>query len=261
MREGERGDPARSYVRRLLLVDKRNDILTLDEVRRYGEDSFGDPDYVAIYGMQPAEWYSRGVRLLGRTAVECTRDDLADLIGRDVASAARSLPHASDSMLVDPFAGSGNTLFWMRRHLSARGAVGFELDDGVFEASRRNLSIVDPSLTLIHGDYRTHLQAVPASGDRPLIVFVAPPWGDALDEDVGLDLRRTAPPVADVVDFVRDAFDGMPLLFAVQVYERVEPGSLEDLIGRFERTTLRIYDLDAAGRNHGILLGTNGPDP
>jgi hypothetical protein len=261
MREGDPGDPARRYDRRLLLGDKRNAILTLDEVRRYGEDSFGDPDYVAIYGMKPAEWYSRGVRLLGRTAVECTRDDLADLIGRDVASAARSLPYAFDSIVVDPFAGSGNTLFWIQRHLSARSAMGFELDDRVFEASRRNLAIVDSSVTLSHGDYEAPLRSLQVPSEHTLVVFVAPPWGDALDEEVGLDLRRTAPPVSHVVDFVRDTFDGMPLVFAVQVYERVEPGSLEDLIGRFDRTTLRIYDLDVAGRNHGVLLGTNGPDP
>src|SRR5262245_15769431 len=27
--------------------------------------------------MTPAEWYARGIRVLGRTAVECTRDPLA----------------------------------------------------------------------------------------------------------------------------------------------------------------------------------------
>src|SRR5262249_16021771 len=62
---------------------KRNQVLTLAEVEQYGLDSFADPDYVRIYGMTPKEWYGRGIRLLGRTAVECTRDTLADRIGRD----------------------------------------------------------------------------------------------------------------------------------------------------------------------------------
>ena len=26
------------------------------EVQRYGTDSYGDPDYVPIYGMRPADW-------------------------------------------------------------------------------------------------------------------------------------------------------------------------------------------------------------
>jgi hypothetical protein len=62
----------------LLHGSKRNRVLTLGEVQQYGADSFDDPDYLRIYGMAPPEWYARGVRLLGRTAVECTRDALAD---------------------------------------------------------------------------------------------------------------------------------------------------------------------------------------
>jgi hypothetical protein len=38
----------------LLLGPKRNKELTLEEMRRYGIDSFSDPDYVQIYGMAPA---------------------------------------------------------------------------------------------------------------------------------------------------------------------------------------------------------------
>ena len=76
----------------LLHGSKRNEQLTLEEVRRYGSDSFSEPDFVRLYGMTPAEWYARGVRLLGRTAVGCTRDAMADRIGRDVATVAASLP-------------------------------------------------------------------------------------------------------------------------------------------------------------------------
>src|SRR5690348_7148962 len=105
------------YDRALLLNGARRDaVLDLSEVQRYGHDSFGDPDYVAIYGMRPAEWYAKGVRMLGRTAVECTPDVLADAIGRDVAAiAARAT--AARPLVLDPFAGSGNTLYWLLRHL------------------------------------------------------------------------------------------------------------------------------------------------
>jgi len=70
----------------LLLGPKRNKVLTLEEVRQYGVDSFSDPDYVKIYGMAPAAWYRQGIRLLGRTAVECTRDALGNRIARDIGS-------------------------------------------------------------------------------------------------------------------------------------------------------------------------------
>jgi hypothetical protein len=63
------------------------------EVPRYfGSDSYGDPDYVSLCGMRPADWYSEGVRLLGRTAVECTRDGI--LLGTKGWGSA-SIPTAS----------------------------------------------------------------------------------------------------------------------------------------------------------------------
>ena len=67
------------------------------------------------------------------------RDRLADLIGRDVAAVARAAPAASP-MVVDLFAGSGNTLSWIKRHTGARRAIGFELDNVVFELASKNLS-------------------------------------------------------------------------------------------------------------------------
>jgi hypothetical protein len=88
------------YDRALLLHgSKRNEVLTLEEVRQYGIDSFSDPDYVRIYGMLPSAWYGQGIRLLGRTAVECTRDALGNRIGRDIASIATHFPkpHISPS--------------------------------------------------------------------------------------------------------------------------------------------------------------------
>ena len=80
------------YDRRLLLLGpKRNDVLELWEVQRYGSDNYGDADYVSIYGLPPAAWHEKGIRLLGRTAVECTRDQLADAIGRDTAGGSAVL--------------------------------------------------------------------------------------------------------------------------------------------------------------------------
>ena len=135
----EPGHPGQQvYDRWFLLGEKRNELLTLRKVQQYGRDTFGDPDHVSIYGLKPHQWYTRGVRILGRTAVECTPDRLAGLIGRDVAAVARAAPGASP-MVVDLFAGSGNTLDWIKRHTGARRAIGFELDDVVFELARGRL--------------------------------------------------------------------------------------------------------------------------
>src|SRR5678815_5179179 len=120
------------YDRELLLSGpKRNATLELWEVQRYGSDSYGDSDYVSIYGMPPADWYARGARILGRTAVECTRDGLGDAIGRDVAAIATKSPPTSRTLVIDPFAGSGNTLYWLLHHLPDARGIGFESDAGV----------------------------------------------------------------------------------------------------------------------------------
>lgn len=199
-----------TYDRWFLLGEKRNELLARWEVEQYGRDNFSDPDYIAIYGLAPREWYARGVRILGRTAVECTRDRLADRIGRDVAAIAGS----ASSVVVDLFAGSANTLHW----------------------------IGDPDADL-------------------LIVFVAPPWGRALDPESGLDLRRTQPPVADVIDTTTSVLGRHKLLFAVQIYETVDPASLAELTARFPWFETMIYDINSPGQNAGLLVATHGWTP
>jgi hypothetical protein len=89
-------------------------------------------------------------------------------------------------------------------------------------------------------------------------VFVAPPWGDALSDIHGLDPRATRPPVSEAVDIVSTVFPAHRVLFAVRVYEQLEPASASELTSRFESSTLKLYDIDPPGRNHGVLLATTG---
>ena len=249
---------SRGYDRWLLLGDKRNAVLELAEVEGYGRDSFGDPDFVSIYGLKPTDWYARGVRLLGRTTVECTRDRFGDLIGRDVAELARKATGVSGSVVVDPFAGSGNTLYWITRHVRPERSVGFELDDVVFALTRENLSITGLAIDVLRGGYEPGLRALSVSDDALVIVFVSPPWGVALDEDTGLDLRRTTPPVSEIVDLAMGVFDQNKLLFAIQAYELVEPHSLAELTRRFDWSAFNVYDINAHAKNPGLVLGTVG---
>jgi hypothetical protein len=262
MKEPRQDSEAPSHDRALLLHgQKRNEVLTLGEVQRYGSDSFSDPDYIRLYGMTPPQWYARGIRLLGRTAVECTRDPLADRIGRDVAAVAASLPPETRCLVVDPFAGSCNTLYWILRHVPRSRGVAFEFDLKVYELTRRNIEGLDRTIELIHGDYRFLLNKRYLPSGDAIIIFVAPPWGTALDEVEGLDLRRTEPPIAEIITRIGQTYPDHQMLFAIQVYEKVNTGSLTELHANLDWSMLKIYDLNVGGRNHGILLGTKGWTP
>lgn len=243
------------YDRQLLLGRKRNDVLELSEVQRYGADSFGDPDYVSVYGMRPGDWHARGVRLLGRTAVECTRDTLAEAIASDVAAVAAPGVRA---LVLDPFAGSANTLYWLLRHLPGARGLGFELDTPLFQLTTQNLAAIGSPIRIVNTDYSNGLADAPASPEELVVAFIAPPWGDALNAVSGLDLRRTTPPIRDVIEFLSHYFGQRPLLCAIQVYERVDPVSLAELTPYFDWSTRHTYTLNAPGQNHGILLGTRG---
>jgi len=250
------------YDRALLLGGaKRNAVLEMWEVRRYGTDSYGDADYVSVYGMPPADWYAKGVRLLGRTAVECTRDAVADAIGKDVAGVAALAPQEIRALVVDPFAGSGNTLYWLLRHLPGARGVGFESDAGVFQATRRNIAALALPIDIVNTDYLSGLAGISGAQDDLVIAFIAPPWGDAFDRAGGLDLGRTTPPIAEIVAVLLHGFSGSRVLCAVQVHEIVDAGSMAEVRSRFEWSRLRVYELNAPGQNSGLLLGTKGWTP
>jgi hypothetical protein len=94
-----------------------------------------------------------------------------------------------------------------------------------------------------------------------LIFFIAPPWGTALDEVAGLDLRRTTPPVTDIIGCITRTYPSQRVLLTIQVYEKLNPTSLRDVQTLLDWSELWVYDLNDAGKNHGILLGTNGWKP
>jgi 16S rRNA G966 N2-methylase RsmD len=249
------------YDRQLLLLGpKRNAVLELAEIQRYGSDSYGNADYVSIYGLKPADWYAQGIRLLGRTAVECTRDELADAIGKDVAAVANTAA-TTGRLVIDPFAGSGNTLYWMLRHLPGARGMGFEMDTAVFQLTSQNLRKLRLPVEVLNTDYLGGLAQVSVTAESLVIVFIAPPWGEALSPTAGLDLRGTMPPITEIIDLLARTFKPNRLLCAIQVYEMINQSSLAETKARFDWSALRIYSLNSPGQNHGILLGTNGWTP
>jgi hypothetical protein len=89
-----------------------------------------------------------------------------------------------------------------------------------------------------------------------VIAFLAPPWGEALSPTAGLDLRLTEPPVTEVVGAL-SANIANPLLCAIQVFETVDLSAQAEVESRFDWSQQRIYEFNAPGANHGLLLGTS----
>lgn len=252
------------YDRQLLLLGaRRHAVVELHEVLGFGVDSLGDPNYVSIYGLRPEAWYAKGIRLLGRTVVECTPDHVAEEIGQDIARAVSSSVGTGRVMVIDPFAGSANTLYWILRSLPGASGVGFELDAEVYRLTRQNLAIAGLDVQYLHDDYVHALRDLTVLADAVVVAFVAPPWGTAFDAVNGLDLRRTSPPVRVILDALAERFAN-PLLLAVQVCERLVPESLTHVTTGWEWSALHIFGSSKAARNRNglLLLGRGlGPGP
>jgi hypothetical protein len=251
---GEGGLPRydRDY---LLSPEKRNQILELWEVERFGRDSFGDPDAVSLYGMRPAEWHARGVHVLGRTAVEAARDPLAKRIAAAVARTVSKTPSDSAPVVVDPFAGSCNALLWIVRGLPGAIGLGFEFDDEIFRLTSQNLAAIGAPIALLHGNCRLLIGERRFPGRRSIVAPLSPPWGDALNPKSGLDLSRTKPPISDMIADFERAYPQNPILYVIETHERVAREPVERLRQGFDWSALEIFDVGGPTGRHGVLLG------
>ena len=87
------------------------------------------------------------------------------------------------------------------------------------------------------------------------MAFLAPPWADALGADTGLDLGRTKPPVGDIIDDFERVYPHAPILYVIEVHERLVPEPLAALRARFDWSKISTYDIAGPTGRHGVLLG------
>lgn len=246
----------RKYDRDFLLSpEKRNKVVELWEVEKYGRDCFDDPNHVHLYGMPPGEWYERGIRVLARTCLEAVKDPLGNKIGNDIAEVVARVPGNRAIGVVDPFAGSCNGLYAILRHLRGAKGIGFEVEAAVFDLTTRNIAQLDAPIELVRGSYKELLSSRRHSDEHLIVVFLAPPWGDALRPDTGLHLDCTKPPILEIVHDFEQVYGAQPVLYVTEVHEVNEPKALRAVEAAFDWSDLRIYDVNVPGLQHGILLG------
>jgi len=122
--------------------------------------------------------------------------------------------------------------------------------------STRNIASLAAPIRLVHGDYRTLLGQYRFPAGHRIVAFLAPPWADALSAGTGLDLGRTRPPVSDVIDDVERVYPDNPMLYVIEVHERLVPQPLAALRRGFDWSELHIYEIAGPTGRHGVLMGT-----
>src|SRR5262249_61885203 len=93
-----------------------------------------------------------------------------------IADAVSLMPPAASFIVLDPFAGPCNTLYWVLRHVPRSRGIGFEMALEVFELTRKNVSGLDRTIELNNGDYASLLMRHDLPPGHAIVVFVAPPW-------------------------------------------------------------------------------------
>lgn len=207
-----------------------------------------------LYGLSPSEYHARGIRIAGRTAIECCIDPQALTIARTVREVVRARFGAGRVGVVDLFAGSGNLMFQVSRLLAADWCVGLEMDPLVCALSRANLAILGHPATLECGSFQELLtpELVPAD-DGLIVAIVAPPWGRAFSFEHGLDLRLTTPPVRDTLELLAARFPASTIVAVVQTHDKMAMDSFAELIAGREVHFSGI-DETTGGRNKGYLI-------
>lgn len=236
--ENKAASPPDQYLsaRQKLLDDPRQKPLSFREVRKAGWQLANNPNDLSIYGMSPFTWYALGLRIIPRTAVELTRDLHAAFLASAIKRTFTSLG-IQIADVIDPFAGSGNTLFHVATALHAQRAIGIEHHPIIADLTNRNFHrlrmfgrLRKTNAEIIGGNWT---DAPNIMRDRPTLIFLSPPWGEAFNSD-GLDLSKTTPPIDSILRTLSAAVRTSPLFVAVQSYPKTVTSSVDELTKRYK---------------------------
>ncbi|UPZ26405.1 methyltransferase domain-containing protein [Streptomyces sp. LRE541] len=217
------GHAAYFAFRDTLLGAARTKVLGGAELCEVGRLIYGSPQGLSLYGVAAPDMEARGLRLLGRTTIECSVDAYVAPVADAVAELHAALAPAEDAMVVDLFCGSGNFGYHLGTRLGRR-VYACELDPAVYEATRNNLDRLGLDIELHLLDYRDLLGKLPPCSPHDTYI-VEPPWGPAFTAD-GLDLTRTSPPVPEILQDILRSRDGEPCLVAIKTNDQIANDSL-----------------------------------
>jgi hypothetical protein len=94
--------------------------------------------------------------------------------------------------------------------LSGARGIGFQVEAAVFDLTTQNIARLKAPIELVNGSYKDLVRSRKHPGDHLIVVFLAPPWADALRPDTGLHLDRTKPPILEIVDNFEQVYGAQP---------------------------------------------------
>jgi Conserved hypothetical protein 95 len=206
-----------------LLGGSRTRVLDGSELVAAGRLIYGRPEGFAVYGVPSPQMAARGLRLLGRTTIECSVDTYVMPIADLLADADLGVPIATGGFVADLFCGSGNIGFHLGRRLG-KPVYASELDPAVYAATRHNIDVLGIDVELNLMDYRDLLGKLPTSGDADVYV-VEPPWGPAFTAN-GLDLACTTPPIPEILRDILRSRQDRPCVVVIKTNDQIANDSL-----------------------------------
>jgi len=81
--------------------------------------------------------------------------------------------------------------------------------------SARNIASLGAPIRLHQGDYGALVGQHRFPAGHRIVVFLAPPWADALNAATGLDLSRTKPPIREIIADFEKVYAASPIMYVV----------------------------------------------
>jgi hypothetical protein len=244
-------------VRNKWLYAKRDKLLSLEEIIEISNCYYGARDMLCLFDMTPNNYFNKGIRLLGRTAIECSIDIHAEIIADEASKIQEEFFPAKQPIIIDLFTGSGNLLYHFSKKFRMGRFIGFEKNNEIYKLTCNNLKALNLSFDFHLGDYKELiLQHSATFEQRPIIVIIDPPWGKGFTHEGGLDLLKTEPPVDEIIKVLYTYLGNHPLFLIIQVHERTLPSSITTITSGFCNWSSTIIKKIEGTLNTGFLLCT-----
>jgi adenylylsulfate kinase len=216
------------------LLSRGDELASYEDAKRFA--AVAHCDVFSIYGLSIDELWERKIRISCRTLVESTKDEWCHRIIEEQSHVLKQYrAEATGEILVfDPFCGSANLLLHAGRFFGRSRCLGWEKSAVVYENSVHAQGTLGIARTECRIELRSFEElSVPGFASlRPNmsnVVIIDPPFGDALDDTTGLDLTKTKPPVASIIERWLEFTKEARTLFLVKSHLVLNPASLEPL--------------------------------